>query len=89
MRPAPKQALHNRLLKIEGQVRGIDRMIADDATCLDVLVQISAATHALQSVAIELLDTHLRACLSQADGSPPSRARLDETAAAIARLVRS
>ena len=80
-----------RLARIEGQVRGIQRMIDDDKYCIDVLTQISAATKALQSVAIELLDDHLSHCVREAVaiGGPDADAKVAEASAAIARLVRS
>ena len=86
---AEKQALMARLRRIEGQVRGLQRMVDEDTYCIDVLTQISAATKALQAVAVGLLEDHLRHCVLQAaaDGSPD--AKIKEATAAIARLVRS
>ena len=86
-----KPAIQKRLRRIEGQVRGLQRMIADDRYCIDVLEQVSAATRALQSVALELLDDHLAHCVSDAVkvGGEDASAKLDEASAAIARLVRS
>ena len=55
-----------RLRRIEGQVRGLQRMVADDEYCIDILTQVSAATKALQSVAVGLLDEHLRHCVAGA-----------------------
>ena len=80
-----------RLRRIEGQVRGIARMIEDDKYCVDVLTQISAANSALQSVALGLLDEHLGHCVSHAvaQGGDEAAAKLAEASAAIARLVRS
>lgn len=80
-----------RLRRIEGQVRGVARMIEADTYCIDVLTQISAATKALQSVALMLLDEHLNHCVSHAvqDGGDAAQQRLTEASAAIARLVRS
>jgi DNA-binding FrmR family transcriptional regulator len=80
-----------RLRRIEGQVRGIAKMIEDDKYCIDVLTQISAANSALQSVALALLDEHLGHCVSQAvaEGGEQADAKLAEASAAIARLVRS
>lgn len=84
-------ALVARLHRIEGQVRGIARMIDDDAYCIDVLTQVSAASRALQSVALALLDQHLRHCLAEATeaGGQVHDAKLAEASEAIARLVRS
>jgi DNA-binding FrmR family transcriptional regulator len=80
-----------RLRRIEGQVRGIAKMIEDDKYCIDVLTQISAINSALQSVALGLLDEHLGHCVSQAvaDGGDEADKKLAEASAAIARLVRS
>ncbi len=80
-----------RLRRIEGQVRGIAKMIEDDKYCIDVLTQISAVNSALQSVALGLLDEHLGHCVTQAvsEGGDEADAKLAEASAAIARLVRS
>jgi DNA-binding FrmR family transcriptional regulator len=80
-----------RLRRIEGQVRGIARMIDEDQYCIDVLTQISAVNSALRAVALNLLDEHLGHCVSRAvaQGSDEGDAKLAEASAAIARLVRS
>jgi DNA-binding FrmR family transcriptional regulator len=80
-----------RLRRIEGQVRGIAKMIDDDKYCIDVLTQISAVNSALQSVALGLLDEHLNHCVTNAvaAGGKEADAKLAEASAAIARLVRS
>lgn len=80
-----------RLRRIEGQVRGIQRMVDEEAYCIDVLTQVSAATRALQSVAVALLDEHLHHCVSEAvtAGGPGAAEKIDEASKAIARLVRS
>jgi DNA-binding FrmR family transcriptional regulator len=80
-----------RLRRIEGQVRGLQRMIDEDTYCIDVLTQVSAATRALQSVALGLLDEHLHHCVSEAvaAGGPDADAKVAEATQAIARLVRS
>jgi DNA-binding FrmR family transcriptional regulator len=80
-----------RLRRIEGQVRGIAKMIEDDKYCIDILTQISAANSALQSVALGLLEEHLNHCVSKAIavGGDEADAKLAEASAAIARLVRS
>ena len=80
-----------RLRRIEGQVRGIAKMIEDDKYCIDVLTQISAVNSALQSVALGLLDEHLNHCVTNAvaTGGEEADAKLAEASAAIARLVRS
>jgi CsoR family transcriptional regulator, copper-sensing transcriptional repressor len=86
-----KEEVERRLRRIEGQVRGIQRMVDDDSYCIDVLTQISAATRALQSVALELLDDHLGHCVREAiaSGGPEAEAKVAEATAAIGRLVRS
>ena len=80
-----------RLRRIEGQVRGIAKMIEEDKYCIDVLTQISAVNSALQSVALGLLDEHLGHCVAQAvaEGGEQGDVKLAEASAAIARLVRS
>lgn len=85
-----KQRLLGRLRRIEGQVRGLHRMVEEDTYCIDVLTQISAATKALQAVAVGLLEGHIAHCVMEAarDGSDPS-AKVKEASDAIARLVRS
>jgi CsoR family transcriptional regulator, copper-sensing transcriptional repressor len=86
-----KDQVLKRLRRIEGQVRGLQRMVEDDRYCIDILEQVSAATRALQSVALLLLDEHLSHCVSDAvkAGGEEADAKLDEASAAIARLVRS
>jgi DNA-binding FrmR family transcriptional regulator len=86
-----KDAYRKRLRRIEGQVRGLQAMIDDDRYCIDILTQISAATRALQSVALELLDDHLSHCVREAidAGGPAADEKVAEATAAIARLVRS
>ena len=86
-----KAAVLKRLRRIEGQVRGLQRMVDEDTYCIDVLTQISAATKALESVALELLDGHLAHCVREAvaTGGPEADAKVAEASAAIARLVRS
>ena len=86
-----KEAVRHRLRRIEGQVRGIQRMVDDDKYCIDVLDQISAVTRALQAVAIVLLDDHLAHCVADAAtaGGTEAADKLEEASAAIARLVRS
>jgi DNA-binding FrmR family transcriptional regulator len=85
-----KKAQVNRLRRIEGQVRGLQRLIEDDNDCVDVLTQVSATTRALESFAIQLVEQHLQTCVREAsqDGADPE-AKVMEITAAIARLVRS
>jgi DNA-binding FrmR family transcriptional regulator len=86
-----KDAIHKRLRRIEGQVRGVQRMVDEDKYCIDVLDQVAAVTRALQAVAVELLDEHLSHCVADAvaAGGRAADEKLAEASAAIARLVRS
>ena len=80
-----------RLRRIEGQVRGLQRMIEDDKYCIDILTQVSAATKALQAVALGLLEEHLSHCVAEAvaEGGDLANEKVREASDAIARLVRS
>ena len=84
------QAHLKRLRRIEGQVRGIQRMVEDEKYCIDILTQVSAATKALQALALSLLDDHLRHCVVDAArlGGAEADAKIAEATQAIARLVR-
>jgi DNA-binding FrmR family transcriptional regulator len=87
-----KDDYRNRLRRIEGQVRGLQRMIDEDDYCIDVLTQVSAVTKALQSVAVGLLDEHIRHCVSDAArGDDEARAgeMVTEATRAIERLVKA
>ena len=86
-----KDAVLKRLARIEGQVRGLQRMVDSETYCIDVLTQISAATKALQAVALELLEDHLSHCVANATrhGGAEADAKVKEASDAIARLVRS
>jgi DNA-binding FrmR family transcriptional regulator len=86
-----KDAIQKRLRRVEGQVRGLQRMVDDDKYCIDVLDQVAAVTKALQAVAIELLDEHLSHCVAEAmaAGGETADQKVAEASAAIARLVRS
>jgi len=86
-----KDDLLKRLRRVEGQVRGIARMVEDETYCIDVLTQISAADRALERVALSLLEDHLRRCVAEAvaEGGDTADAKLREASDAIARLVRS
>jgi DNA-binding FrmR family transcriptional regulator len=84
-----KAALLARLRRIEGQVRGVQRMVDEDAYCIEVLTQISAATRALQAVAMGLLEDHLSHCVVDAARTGDPSAKVKEAADAIARLVRA
>ena len=80
-----------RLRKIEGQIRGLQRMVEDDQYCIDILTQVSAATRALQSFSLGLLVEHLAGCVVDAAqrGGSEAEEKVREAADAIARLVRS
>ena len=86
-----KDEFSARLKRIEGQVRGLQRMIDEDKYCIDVLTQISSVTKALQGVGMGLVDEHLRHCVKDAiaEGDESGDAKIDEATAAIARLLRS
>ncbi|HEU5420201.1 MAG TPA: metal-sensitive transcriptional regulator [Streptosporangiaceae bacterium] len=86
-----KQALSNRLLRIEGQVRGLRKMVENEDYCIDILTQVSATTRALQAVALGLLDDHLSHCVADAaaSGGDQAQQKVAEASAAIARLVKS
>ncbi|MFE9748328.1 metal-sensitive transcriptional regulator [Saccharothrix saharensis] len=88
---ADKDAVLKRLRRVEGQVRGLQRMIENDEYCIDVLTQISAATKALQAVSLSLLDEHLKHCVAEAltAGGEGAQDKVREASEAIARLVRS
>jgi CsoR family transcriptional regulator, copper-sensing transcriptional repressor len=80
-----------RLRRIEGQVRGLQRMVEEDKYCIDVLTQVSAVTRALQSFSLELLDEHMAGCVVEAaaKGGREADEKVREASEAIARLVRS
>jgi CsoR family transcriptional regulator, copper-sensing transcriptional repressor len=86
-----KKKYLNRLRRIEGQIRGLQRMIDEDNYCIDVLTQVSAATNALESVAVALLEDHLGHCVAEAaaEGGDVAQEKIKEASAAIARLVKS
>lgn len=86
-----REDIAKRLARIEGQVRGIARMVDEDRYCIDVLDQISAVTRALQQVSIGLLHDHLGHCVANAvrEGGDEAESKLEEATAAVARLVRS
>jgi DNA-binding FrmR family transcriptional regulator len=86
-----KEDYLKRLRRIEGQARGLQRMIEDEKYCIDILTQVSAMTSALQSVALGLLDDHLDHCVAEAvhSGGDEANEKLKEASKAIARLVRS
>ena len=80
-----------RLRRIEGQVRGLQRMVEEDAYCNDVLTQVGAVTKALQSLSLQLLDQHMQHCVTDAvrSGGPEGTAKVTEATRAVERLLRS
>ena len=86
-----KDAYVKRLRRIEGQVRGLQRMIDEDTYCIDILTQVSAVTKALQSVAVGLLDQHVRHCVTNAATNDPEHVddMVGEATRAIERLLKS
>jgi CsoR family transcriptional regulator, copper-sensing transcriptional repressor len=87
---ADTRAVHNRLRRIEGQVRGLQRMVDEDAYCIDILTQVAAVQTALEQVAVNVLDAHVRHCAADAvtgDG-PQADEKLDELMAAVRRFAK-
>jgi DNA-binding FrmR family transcriptional regulator len=84
-----KKAVLSRLRRIEGQVRGIHKMVDEDRYCIDVLTQVNAARSALESVAIQLLSDHTEHCVTEAIRTGGGRAKVRELNEAVERLVRS
>lgn len=87
-----KDAVRNRLRRIEGQVRGLQRLVDEDTYCIDVLTQIASVTKALQGVGLGLLDEHIRHCVKEAADQPgdePFDAKVEEVMAAVGRLLRT
>lgn len=86
-----QDAYLKRLRRIEGQARGLQRMVTEEKYCMDILVQVSAMTKALEAVALGLLEDHLNHCVVDAarKGGEEQQQKMDEAMAAIRRLVRS
>jgi CsoR family transcriptional regulator, copper-sensing transcriptional repressor len=87
---ADARAIHNRLRRIEGQVRGLQRMVDEDSYCVDILTQVAAVQTALEQVAVNVLDAHVRGCVADAvagDG-PQADAKLDELMVAVRRFAK-
>jgi DNA-binding FrmR family transcriptional regulator len=87
-----KDALVKRLHRIEGQVRGIERMVEDDRYCIDILTQLGAVSTALESVAMAILDDHVQHCVADALASGDKRAateKADELLAAVRRFAKT
>jgi CsoR family transcriptional regulator, copper-sensing transcriptional repressor len=86
-----KQAVQQRLRRIEGQIRGLQRMVDEDAYCVDVLTQVAAVQTALEQVAVRVLDAHVRGCVAEAVAGPDESAaeeRLDELMSAVRRFAK-
>jgi DNA-binding FrmR family transcriptional regulator len=89
---ADSRAITNRLRRIEGQVRGLQRMVEEDAYCIDVLTQVAAVQTALEQVAVHVLDGHVRGCVADAvagDDPAAADAKLDELMAAVQRFTKA
>jgi DNA-binding FrmR family transcriptional regulator len=84
-----KKAVLSRLRRIEGQVRGIEKMVDEDRYCIDVLTQVNAVRAALESVALQLLSDHTEHCVTEAIKGGGGRAKVRELNQAVERLVRS
>jgi CsoR family transcriptional regulator, copper-sensing transcriptional repressor len=87
---ADSRAIHNRLRRIEGQVRGLQRMVDEDAYCVDILTQVAAVQTALGQVAVNVLDAHVRGCVADAvsGDAPGADEKLDELMAAVRRFAK-
>jgi CsoR family transcriptional regulator, copper-sensing transcriptional repressor len=87
---ADSRAVHNRLRRIEGQVRGLQRMVDEDAYCVDILTQVAAVQTALEQVAVNVLDAHVRGCVTDAvsDGGGQADEKLDELMTAVRRFAK-
>jgi DNA-binding FrmR family transcriptional regulator len=88
---ADTKATQNRLRRIEGQVRGIQRMVEEDAYCVDVLTQVAAVQTALEQVSVQVLDAHVRHCVADAvagDDEAAATERLDELMLAVRRFAK-
>jgi CsoR family transcriptional regulator, copper-sensing transcriptional repressor len=87
---ADSKAIRNRLRRIEGQVRGLQRMVEEDAYCIDILTQVAAVQTALEQVAVNVLDGHVRHCVADAvaDDGGEADAKLDELMAAVRRFAK-
>lgn len=88
MRENLRKQAHNRLQRLEGQVRGVARMVQEDAYCIDVLTQLQAVSAACESLGLLLLDDHVRTCVTEAIRSGDGDEKLDELTAAMKRFVR-
>ncbi|HEY8116678.1 MAG TPA: metal-sensitive transcriptional regulator [Actinomycetota bacterium] len=82
-----KKAVSDRLRRIEGQVRGIQRMVEEDQYCIDILTQVNSATSALKSVGMGVLDDHVRHCVKESVQSGDTEEKLEELLTAVARFA--
>ena len=87
---ADTKAVHNRLRRIEGQVRGLQRMVEEDDYCVDILTQVAAVQTALEQVAVNVLDAHVRHCVADAVAGegPQADEKLDELMTAVRRFAK-
>lgn len=86
---ASKEQLLNRLARVEGQVRGVARMVEEDRYCIDVLTQIAAIQAGLEKIALGLVDSHVRVCMRDVgEAAPDPEARIEELMGAVGRLVK-
>ncbi len=83
------EVILNRLRRVEGQVRGIQKMVVEDRYCIDVLTQVSAVKAALEAVSLTLLEDHISHCVAEAIQSGDGTAKIKELSAAVERLVKS
>ncbi len=83
-----KDEVLTRLRRVEGQVRGLERMVEEDQYCIDILTQISAANHALKKIAVALLDDHMRHCVAEAVGAERDE-MVGEATSAVERLLKA
>jgi DNA-binding FrmR family transcriptional regulator len=88
MREDVRKQAQNRLQRLQGQVRGIARMVEEDAYCIDVLTQLQAVSAASEALGLPLLDDHVRTCVTEAIRSGDGDEKLDELTAAMRRFVR-
>jgi CsoR family transcriptional regulator, copper-sensing transcriptional repressor len=83
-----KEQLHTRLRRIEGQVRGLQRMVDEDQYCIDILTQVNSVVAALRAVGLELLDDHVRHCVAESIERGNGEEKVEELLAAVARFAK-
>ncbi|MDA8284629.1 MAG: metal-sensitive transcriptional regulator [Actinomycetota bacterium] len=84
-----KEQYLKRLRRVEGQVRGLQRMVEEERYCIDILTQVTAATKALHAVALGVLEGHIATCVVDAAGGPDAAAKVKEATDAIGRLLQA